>query len=168
MWKRRISTVILIFIFFLLQTTLFQTLELANVSPNLLLILTVSIGYMRGRTEGLVVGFVCGIMLDLYGSVVGPCAFILMAIGFAVGYCQKYYFADEFIIPTILITVSGFMYGIYYYFVEFLLRGRLHFGFYFLHVILPEVIYTVVLSLILYRFIRSLEKWLTPKNRREA
>ena len=95
-------------------------------------------------------------------------AFILMAIGFAVGYCQKYYFADEFIIPTILITVSGFMYGIYYYFVEFLLRGRLHFGFYFLHVILPEVIYTVVLSLILYRFIRSLEKWLTPKNRREA
>ena len=161
---------LMILIFFLLQTTVFQrTLRLAGIAPNLLLILTVCIGYMRGRTEGLIVGLICGLMMDMmYGVVVGPCGFIYMALGFLVGYCQKYYFREDFIIPTILVSASELIFELYYYFVEFLLRGRLNFGFYLLYIILPKVIYTVAMSLILYRLLRTLEKWLTPKNRREA
>ena len=56
MIKRRISTIIIILLAFLLQTTVFHKLALANVVPNLLLILTVCYSYMRGRTSGEVIG----------------------------------------------------------------------------------------------------------------
>lgn len=169
MAKRRISTFILIILFFLLQTTVFQGIKLANVVPNLLLILTVCIGYMRGRTEGLLTGLLCGLMLDMvYGSVIGLYAFIFMTIGFLIGYCQKYYFTDDLIMPTLLVSISDLVYGIYYYVVEFLMRGQINFGFYFIHVILPEIIYTVLISIIVYRLLRFVERWLTPRFRRGA
>ena len=72
MIKRRISTIFIILLAFLLQTTIFHKLAMANVVPNLLLILTVCYSYMRGRTSGELIGLLCGLMLDMmYGSVIG-------------------------------------------------------------------------------------------------
>ena len=134
--RKKISTAILIIICFVLQTTFFQSIKLAGVVPNLLLILTVSVGYMRGRTEGLVTGLVCGLMFDMvYGSVIGLYGFGFMAIGFLNGYCQKVYFTDAIVLPIVLVTLSDLFYGIYYYIVEFLMRGRVDILFYLLHVI---------------------------------
>ena len=116
MIKRRISTIIIILLAFLLQTTVFHKLALANVVPNLLLILTVCYSYMRGRTSGEVIGLVCGLMLDMmYGSVIGLYAFIFMTIGFLCGYCQKIYFTDNYILPCVLVGLSDLVYGFYYY-----------------------------------------------------
>ena len=55
--KRIIVLGILIIICFVLQTSLLPLIEIANINPNLLLILTVSFGLMRGRMEGMFVGF---------------------------------------------------------------------------------------------------------------
>lgn len=165
MIKRRISTVLIIIIGFLLWTTLFQSLELANVAPNILLILTVCYAYMRGRTSGLIIGFFCGILPDMmYGSVIGLYAFIFMTIGFLCGYCQKIYFTDNYILPCVLVGISDFIYGLYYFVTEFLVRGRLDFGFYFAHVIFPEMIFTMLVSVILFRLLNLLEKFLTGKR----
>ncbi len=159
MIRNRIGTGILILLFYLLQTTVFHSIKLANVVPNLLLILTVSIAYLRGRSEGLITGFICGLMLDMqFGTVIGLYAFIYMLIGFVIGHWRKIYYADEYLVPAILVGAADFVYGIFYYIVEFLLRGRLDFGFYFLHKILPELIYTSIIALILCRLIFLLEK----------
>ena len=166
MIKRRVSTILLILICFVLQTTLLQHIKLASVAPNLLMIITVSIGYMRGRTEGLLVGFFCGLMFDMmYGSVIGLYAFIYMTVGFLTGYCQKIYFTDNVILPIGLVFCSETVYGLYYYIVEFLLRGRTNIGFFLVKVIIPEVIYTTVLAVFLLRFLRFLEKWLSPHKK---
>ena len=140
MIKRKVVSIFIIFIAFLLQTTLCQSMALANVVPNLLLVVTICYGYLRGRTSGILIGFFCGLLLDMvYGSVIGLYAFVFMTIGFVIGFCQKIYFTDSLILPSILIVAGDFLYGIYYFVTEFLMRGRIHFGFYFLHVILPEV-----------------------------
>lgn len=165
--RKYILDAILILSFFVLQTTVFKSISLAGVAPNLMLILTVLHAYMRGRTEGLLIGFICGLLCDFYSSVIGPLAFIYMAIGFVVGHCRKFYFRDEFIIPTLLVAASNLVYGIYYYLVEFLLRGKTHFIFYFIHIILPEVIYTVLISLLVYRLLQFTEPWLVLKDGRE-
>ena len=56
--RRRIIMILLIFFCFLLQSTLFQsTFAVADVAPNLMVILTVSFGLMRGKREGMFVGF---------------------------------------------------------------------------------------------------------------
>ena len=72
MIKKRILPVVMILAAFLLQTTVFQSIKLAGAVPNLLLVLTITYGYLRGRTSGLVIGFLSGLLLDcLYGSVIG-------------------------------------------------------------------------------------------------
>lgn len=165
MIKRRISTILILIIGFLLQTTTFHALKLADVVPNILLILTVCYAYMRGRTSGLVIGFFCGFLLDMqFGTVIGLYAFIFMTIGFLCGYCQKIYFTDNYILPCILVGISDLIYGIYYFVTEFLVRGRLYFDFAFTSKILPEMIYTMIVSLVIFRLLNLLEKFLAGKR----
>ena len=158
MIKNIAISILIILVAFLLQTTFFQVLELANVVPNLLLVVTVSYGYLRGRTHGMWIGLVCGLMLDMmYGSVIGLYGFIFMTIGFFIGYIKKLFFTESIILPIVLISVGDFVYNMYYYITEFLLRGRLHFLFYFIHIMLPEILYTVIVGLLLYYLINFLE-----------
>ena len=67
--RRKLILAVLILLAFVLQGTVFQTLSIASIVPNLLLILTVSFGFMRGKKEGMFVGFFCGLLIDIfYGS----------------------------------------------------------------------------------------------------
>ncbi len=165
MIKRRISTVIIIIVGFLLQTTIFQSLKLANVAPNILLILTVCYAYMRGRTSGVIIGFFCGLLLDMmYGDVIGLYAFILMSIGLLCGYCQKIYFTDNYILPCTLVCISNLVYGIFCFTTGFLVRGRLTFGYSFTKIILPEMVYTLLVSVVIYHCLNMLEKVVSEKR----
>ena len=55
--KRILFYVISVLVCFLLQTSVFNFLKLAGVMPNILLILTVTIAFIRGRKAGIVIGF---------------------------------------------------------------------------------------------------------------
>ena len=55
--KRKIVIVLIILLGFLLQSTVFKTLSIGSISPNLMVIVTSSFGFMRGKKEGLWVGF---------------------------------------------------------------------------------------------------------------
>lgn len=157
--KRLISTILVVFVCFVLQTTLFQTLALADVVPNLLLIATVAYGYMGGEKEGILVGLLCGLLIDLFfGSVIGLNSLILMIIGYLNGVLNKIYYTDDLTIPLIIICISDIFYNFLYYMFEFLLRGRLNLFFYLKRIILPEVVYTVLISVILYKLLHTLHK----------
>ena len=58
--RRGAVIALLVIICFILQGTVFQALSLAGISPNLLLIVTTSLGFMRGEKEGMAVGFSAG------------------------------------------------------------------------------------------------------------
>ena len=154
MIKKKVVVFIFMLLALLMQTAIFRAIALADVVPNLLLVVVISYAYLRGRTSGLVIGFICGLMLDMiYGSVIGLYAFISMSIGFVVGFCQKVYFTDSMLLPTVLIAASDMVYCFYSYIAEFLLRGRVHFLFYFVHRFLPQILYTTLAGLVLYRLI---------------
>ena len=79
--RRRIVLFIIITLCFLLQTTLFKTLSFANISPNLLIIAVSSFGFMRGKKEGLWVGFFCGLLIDIFcGNYIGLYALISIVV----------------------------------------------------------------------------------------
>ena len=90
-----------------------------------------------------------------------------MTVGFIIGFCQKIYFRENLLLPTILIAISDLLYGIFYYITEFLMRGRLHFGFFFLHRILPEMVYTVIVGIVFFYILVSLEKLVTTHRKEE-
>ena len=168
MIRKTIVSIVIILVAFLLQTTFFHAIALADVVPNLMLVVTVSYGFLRGRTHGMWIGLVCGLMMDMmYGSVIGLYGFIFMTIGFFIGYIRKVFFTEGILLPIVLISVGDFVYNTYYYITEFLLRGRLHLAFYFWHIILPELIYTVMVGIFLFYLIRMLDDLPSILKRRE-
>lgn len=166
--KKTLVSIAILLIAYILQTTVFQSLALAGVVPNLVLVVTISYGYLRGRTHGMWIGLVSGLMFDMeYGSVIGLCGFIFMTIGFGIGHVRKIFFTDSILLPVVLISVGDFIYGMYYYVTEMLLRGRLNFGFYFIHIILPEILYTVLVGILVYYLIRTIDDFLMSGRRRK-
>ncbi len=152
--KRCITIGIIIVICFLLQCTVFHYIELAGVVPNLLLIVTMSFGLMRGRREGLLVGFFSGLLIDIFfGSVLGPYAFIYMTLGYGNGFFHRIYYVEDVLLPMIMISLNDFIYNIIIYVVFFLMRNRLDFLGYLKDVMLPEMIYTILITLFFYKIL---------------
>lgn len=152
--KRGIITAILIFICFLLQCTVFRSLAFGGIVPNLLIVLTASFGFMRGEKTGLIIGFFCGLLADIFfASVIGFYALLYMYIGYMNGKFCTIFYPQDIKLPVALILGSDFAYGIVCYVIMFLLRGRFDFMYYLVHIILPEIVYTIVVTLLLYPLI---------------
>lgn len=159
--RRKIVVFLLIILFFVLQNTVFQTLALASVSPNLLLVLTASIGLMRGKKEGLLTGFFCGLLIDIfYGQLLGFYALVYLFIGYGNGRFHHLFSDEDIKLPMVWIAFSDLAYGLILYFFMFLFRGKFEFSYYLIHIIVPELIYTIVVMLVLYQIIYRLNHWL--------
>lgn len=159
--KQKLVIALVIIVSFILQCTVFKTLALASISPNLLLILTSSMGFMRGEREGLVIGFFCGLLMDIFfGSLLGFYALLYMFLGYGSGLFHMVFFDEDVKLPMVWIALSEMVYGLSIYFFMFLMRSKFEFGYYFIHIILPELIYTVAVTIILYRPIQKLNQLL--------
>ncbi len=163
--------VVFIFILgcFVLQCSVFSSLAFAGIIPNLMVILTSSFGFMRGEREGLVIGFFCGLLNDVFfGSFLGFYALLLMYIGFLNGKFSRIFYPEDIKLPLALIIASDLSYGMLCYILMFLLRGRLQFTYYFVHVILPEALYTIVVTLFLYPLVLKVNEKLEAREKRRA
>mgnify|MGYP003496134817 CR=1 FL=1 len=157
--KKNITMAMLVIFCFLFQNTVFNALSFGDIGPNLLIIVTAVFGFMHGKKSGLLVGFFSGLLMDVFfGNVLGFYALIYMYIGFANGFFRKIFFRDDIKLPLVLILSSDIAYSILVFLLLFVLRSRFHFSFYFLHVIIPEAVYTILVSMALYPFILWLSK----------
>lgn len=167
--KRFIVSALLIILCFLFQTTVFKELDFGGIVPNLLIILTASFGFMRGERTGLIIGFFCGFLADIFfGNVLGLNAMIYMYIGYANGKFNQIFFPEDIKLPLCLIFFSDLAYGFLYYVTLFLMRGRFDIRYYFLHVILPEMVYTILITLLLYPLVLWINKKLEDLEKRSA
>ncbi len=165
--KKALVSMAFILICFLLQSTLFTQFSIGGIAPNLLVIVTVSLGFLLGKKSGIAVGFVCGLMVDIFfGSILGLYTLIYMYVGYANGLFKKIIFPEDIKLPLGLIIGSDFCYNIICYFFLFLLRGKFHFGFYFTHVILPEMVYTSLIACLLYPLIHSIYRKLNNSEKK--
>jgi rod shape-determining protein MreD len=137
---------------------MFHYIALANIVPNLIIILVAATAYMRGKTTGMLLGLFSGLLIDLiYGNyIIGLYALIYMLLGYFIGLTNRYYSNDDYTLPIVIIGVSDLIYGFSYYIFEFLLRGRLNLLYYFRRIILPEIIYTVAVSVLLYKLLHMI------------
>lgn len=155
--KRVIFTGLITILFFILQTSVFELFKLANIVPNVIVILVSSIAVMRGQKEGMLTGFFAGLLMDLfYGSYLGGLAFLYMLFGFVDGYFNRIYYSDDNFLPLVLIGANDLVYGLIMFIVRGLLRNHLHFFYYLTSIILPEMVYTVAVGLVLYQLLLRL------------
>ena len=169
LFKRIITGFLLVIIFFVLQTTVFKWLSFGGIVPNLLIILTATYGMMRGERYGLLIGFFCGLLADIFfGSFIGLNALFYMYIGYLNGKFHQIYYEDDIKLPLALILGSDLVYGLSYYTIMFLLRSRFDFSFYFMNTILPEAIYTILVSLLFYPLLLLIHKFIEKRSDKDG
>ena len=165
--KQILLNILLILLAFTVQNCVFPLLPFLAATPNLLLILTFSFGFIHGRNAGMFYGILSGLLLDLFYS--GPFGFytlIYVYIGYFNGIFTRYYYEDYITLPLVLSALNEVFYNFYLYVFGFLVRGRLNFGYYFINIILPETIFTVVTTLILYRLFLYISRKLEEMEKR--
>ncbi len=164
--KRNIILFFVILCGFVLQTTLFQALNFGGISPNILIIITVSYGFMYGKKYGMIVGFLCGFLMDIfYGNVLGFYALIYLYIGAANGVFHSIFFQEDIKLPLLLIFGSDFVYCFTCYVLLYLLRRRFDFLFYLKHIIFPEIVYTIFVTVFIYPCILVLNRTMDDVER---
>ena len=170
--RRIIAYILIVFLSFLLQTTVFQTIGsyLSDLVPNLLFLLVASFGILRGEKTGLLLGFFSGLMTDLvFGSYLGFYTLLFMFFGFMIGILFYQSVEPDHFLPVFAIIACGdLLFGFVEYVLLFLLRTRFHFRFYLLHVMIPEMIYTLAVAVLLYPFYLFLDEVLQTDESRRA
>lgn len=162
--RKIIINVVLLILAFTIQICVFPQIAFLSASPNLLLILVFIYGFIEGKEAGMLYGLVAGLFMDLFYN--GPFGFytlFFINMGYLNGICTKYYYEDYITLPLVLSIVNDLAYNMYIYIFRFLIRARLDFGYYFIKIILPEIIFTTVTTLVVYRFFlfinRKLKEW---------
>ena len=167
--KRKVITFFIILISFLLQSTLFVKLKFGAVSPNLMLVVTSSFGFMRGRKSGIAVGAISGLLVDIFwGQLLGFHTLLYTVIGYLNGSFERLFYDEDVKLPIVLISASEFLYGICIYVFVYMLHGDFAFGTYLFSIIIPELVYTILVTLILYQVILHINRKLESEEQRSA
>ncbi len=168
--RRRIITVVIVLACFLLQSTVFsRVLTFASIGPNLMLIVTASFGFMRGSKTGMAVGFLSGALIDLlWGQYLGFGIFLYSLIGYLNGLFQRMFYYDDIKLPIGLIAASEGLYGLVMFVAYHALSGDFMFGTYLVQVILPELTYTILVTLVLYQVIALINRKLETQEQHNA
>ena len=167
--RRKVTIAIIIIVCYLLQSTLFQILAFASISPNLLIVVTSAFGFMRGKKEGIWTGLCCGICMDMfYGGTLGFYALIYMYIGFFNGYFRKLFYPEDIKLPMLLIGGSDLLYNLAVYFFMFLFRSKFEFDYYLINIIIPELVYTMLVTIVLYMILLKINQHIELIEKRSA
>ena len=158
-----------VFICFLLQSTVFPSLSFGGIIPNLMIVVTASYGFMRGRKTGLLIGFFSGLLMDVFFSdILGFYALIYMYIGYLNGVFRKMFYPEDIKLPIALIVGSDFLYNLAVYILTFFLKGRFRFLYYLLNIIIPEMVYTIIVTCVLYPLLLLVESRLEWREKEGA
>lgn len=150
--RRKIVSLIIIFVCFLFQSTFWNIITFTNIKPNLMLILVVSFALMHGSRTGIWFGFISGFLSDiLYGDLFGVNALLFMLIGYLVGKMYQVFFDDDIRVALLATGIADLAYNVVYYIIKFAFGIRYNFPAYALHIMIPEIIFTLILTVILYR-----------------
>ena len=142
---------------YLLQYSVFIRIPVINCAPNMMLMLAFAFGYVRNKNAGMLVGFFAGLLVDVfYCQVIGFNALMFMLVGFVCGALKKVYYSNSVFMHIFILCMCDIVYDFAYYFFWFILQSRFAFKYYFVHVMVPEFCFTLVMGIILIKPLTAL------------
>jgi rod shape-determining protein MreD len=93
-----------------LQSTVLEQVTFLGVTPQLSLVVVVSLAYIDGERVGVVTGFTAGLVQDLLlpaGSIVGLTALVYTLVGFAVGSLSRYSVSESIWAPILGVILAS-------------------------------------------------------------
>ena len=163
---RILITALIIVVNFILQTTLFPLLAIRGIFPNTALIIVTSYALLRGSKEGGLVGLFTGLLMDIFFSrMIGFYSLLYLAIGYLFGRSQRNFYRENYLLPVIFCTVSTVIYQAVIYVVGFLFRGEGNILYFLISVLLPEIVYMAIVTVLVYRILFGINEWLELKEK---
>ena len=163
---RILITTLIVFVNIILQTTLCPLLAVRGIFPDTALIIVTSYALLRGSKEGAIVGGFSGLLMDIFFSrMIGFYTLLYLAIGLLFGRSQKNFYRENYILPVIFCAVSTVLFQAVLYITGFLFRGEgnlLHFLF---SILGPDLVYTAVVTILVYRILFGINEWLELKEK---
>ena len=157
--RKFFTIILLILIFFLIyfiQTNIFSSFTISGISPNLFIIFILFIGLYSNQALGIGFGVVVGLILDfIYGRVIGTTAIMLCVIGYLGSYFDKNFSKDNKITILLMVIGSTIVYELGLYFINSIILEFDRQYFYFFRILIVEVIYNVLLTIIFYPLINK-------------
>ena len=149
--KRLLNFIIVlltIFICFILQSSVFARLSVSGIRPNLMLTVSVAFGFLMGEKKGLFIGLVCGLLCDImFSPLMGIEGAILAFTGYLSGKFSRLLYAEDLVFPVFLVCMSDLVYGFLNFILLFMMRNRLFFREFLIHIMLPEMVYTGIVAI---------------------
>ena len=144
---------------YVLQSSILPLMAFHGISPNLMLLLSVSFAFLRGTKHGVLMGFCVGLLQDLAtGTFFGVHVFSYMLIGLVCGKFSGQVFKDQLFLPLIAsVFATAFHYFVMVGFV-FLLGYRFHPMPHMQYMLLPMLCYQFVFSYPVHRLTCWMEK----------
>lgn len=147
------------------QTSLLPRLAFHGASADLLLLFTVSFGFLRGQRLGVLVGFLAGLLEDLTsGTFFGMNIFTKMLAGLVSGMLSDRVFKEHMLLPV----VSSVVAAVLNYFILAVLMLLLGYRFNLLanaeYVLLPIMLYQLAFSYPVHRLTRRVNSWAQEKR----
>ncbi|BAL84110.1 putative rod shape-determining protein MreD [Selenomonas ruminantium subsp. lactilytica TAM6421] len=92
---------IFVVMLYVLQTSFFPLIAYHGISPDFMLLLTVSYAFLKGTEKGTLMGFITGLMMDLAtGTFFGIHAFTHLIIGNICGRFANRVYKEQFFLPV--------------------------------------------------------------------
>jgi rod shape-determining protein MreD len=126
-------------------------LSFKNITPNLALVAVITSAILGGFFYGLIIGFICGILIDCLSlSQTGLHILYLTIIGSMTGYLTKYFYWKKIKVIICVIFLMSLMYGAFNIISLSLESSRFYSSKNFMDIVIPESIYNTILSPFIY------------------
>lgn len=158
--KKTVAIILLIvtfFIIYFLQSNFFTWFNIFGIMPNLFIIFILFIGLFAGKKIGFIFGLICGILIDMFiGKSVGISSILLGAIGLIAEYCDKNFSKDSKLTIIIMVVLSTILYETGAYIFTIIKDGINIEILPFIKILLIEILYNSLLTIILYPVLHNL------------
>lgn len=158
--KKAISIILLILVFFIIyfiQSNFFTWFTIWGVQPNLFIIYILFIGLFAGKKLGLIFGIIFGFYIDVViGRQIGISGIMLGIIGIIAEYLDKNFSKESRITIMLMIAGSTIIYEVGCYIFNVISLGTIVEIISFSKILLIEVLYNIIITIILYPLIQKL------------
>ncbi|MDY0341337.1 MAG: rod shape-determining protein MreD [Coriobacteriia bacterium] len=145
---------------FILQVMIAPHMAIIGVTPNLLLLVVITLAFVEGSSAGATVGFIAGILMDLLSSgPIGAWALVMSVTGYLSGSLTRNLFAEGWLAPVTVGVVTALVADFAYLVVVTVIGVGPAFWPALGRLVLPRAVYNAVLVMLLYpwlaRFLRT-------------
>ena len=149
--KKLIVHIIFIYLLLVLQITVMDMLQIYSVKPNLLLTYAMCVAILYGPGEGIIVGGVCGVCLDIMSAgYFGMHTILGIITGGLVGYINNKHFKKRIYVTAICVLIYSVIYECIVTVIYMISTGQVDFVYAFRYITIPQGIYNTIASFIIY------------------